>query len=282
MNEQKILVIGKGGQLSSALREVLPRATFIGLPEVDLTSPISLDNINWEDFETIINATAYTNVDGAEAREGRREAWQVNATAVAEVCKLAAKHNITLVHISTDYAFDGTQSPHTEDEPVAPLNVYGQSKVAGECAVRTLEKHYLIRTEWLIGNGKNFIKTMIELGQKGVSPKVVSDQTGRLTFTKTLAEAIVHLLENSSPFGTYHVTNSGEVASWANIAQKVFGLIGTSSTVTPISTEEYFKDKPEAAKRPLKSELDLSKIESTGFHPTVWEEELAKYVASLS
>ncbi len=282
MNQEKTLIVGKGGQLSSALREILPNATYIGLPEVDLTLPASLNNLNWEDFEIVINATAYTNVDGAETPEGRREAWQVNALAVAELCKVARKHNITLVHVSTDYVFDGTTSPHKEDEPMAPLNVYGQSKVAGECAVQTLEKYYLLRTEWLIGNGKNFVKTMVELGKKGVNPKVVSDQTGRLTFTKTLAEAIVYLLSSNSPFGTYHVTNGGKVTSWAGIAQKVFEFMGASSSVTPISTEEYFKDKPEAAKRPLKSEFDLSKIESTGFHPTAWEEELAKYVASLS
>lgn len=282
MNQEKTLVVGKGGQLSSALRDILPKATFVGLPELDLTLPASFNNLNWEDFEFVINATAHTNVDGAETPEGRREAWQVNATAVTELSKLAVRHNFTLIHVSTDYVFDGTTSPHKEDEPVAPLNVYGQSKVAGECAVQTLQKHYLLRTEWLIGNGKNFVKTMVELGKKGVNPKVVSDQTGRLTFTNTLAEAIVHLLSSNSPFGTYHVTNGGKVASWADIAQKVFGIIGTSSTVSPISTEEYFQDKPGAAKRPLKSEFDLSKIESTGFHPTTWEEELAKYVASLS
>ncbi len=276
-----ILIIGKGGQLANTLQKSLPNATFVGLPELDLSEPQQLEQVDWKNFSVAINATAYTNVDEAETAEGRRLAWQLNAAAVAEMTKLSQRFGTTLVHISTDYVFDGTKSPHKEDEPICPLNVYGQSKAAGEYALGVWEKHYLLRTEWLIGDGKNFVNTMLALGKKEVDPKVVSDQTGRLTFTHTLTQAILHLLHTNSPFGTYHVSNAGPVASWAEMADRIFKLANLKSKVIPISTSEYFKDKPQAAQRPLRSEFDLSKLESTGFHPTDWQDELENYTESL-
>src|SRR5690606_29757497 len=139
---------------------------------------------------TILNAAAYTNVDGAETPEGRIAAWKVNATGPAILTRIALKHNLTLLHISTEYVFDGTQEIHTEDEPFSPLSVYGTSKAAGDTAVGLLPQHYILRTSWVIGEGKNFVRTMLGLAQKGVSPTVVADQIGRLTFTSELVRAI--------------------------------------------------------------------------------------------
>src|SRR5699024_8463895 len=148
------------------------------------------EKYRWRDSDTIINAAAYTNVDGAETDEGRRLAWQVNATAVGTLARIATEHRLLLVHVSTDYVFDGTVSEHTEDEPVAPLNVYGQTKAAGEIAVATVPRHYIVRTSWVIGDGHNFVRTMKRLAKEGVSPKVVNDQHGRLTLAQDLAYGI--------------------------------------------------------------------------------------------
>jgi dTDP-4-dehydrorhamnose 3,5-epimerase len=174
--------------------------------------------------------------------------------------------------------FDGTQTPHTETEPFSPLSVYGQSKAAGDLVVSLLPKHYILRTSWVIGEGKNFVRTMLSLGEKGIAPTVVADQIGRLTFTSTLVSAIHHLLSTQSPYGTYNVTNSGESASWAEITRQIFKLAGYKLTVTDTTTDEYYAGKPGIAPRPLQSTLDLSKIEGTGFHSTDWHEDLADYI----
>ena len=168
------------------------------------------------------------------------------------------------MHVSSDYVFDGTAEEHTEDEPFSPLGVYGQTKAAGDALVATWEQHYIVRTSWVVGEGKNFVATMAMLADKGVSPSVVDDQYGRLTFTQDLAAAIAHLLTSGAPYGTYNVTNSGPVQSWADIAADVFELRGRSrDDVTRVSTEQYAAGK-EMAPRPTHSALDLAKITAVG------------------
>jgi dTDP-4-dehydrorhamnose 3,5-epimerase len=194
MDNSKIFIIGANGQLGTALRKQYPEARSADVSELDITNRQSVENFDWSGIEVILNAAAYTNVDGAETNEGRVAAWNVNASAVANLVKIAQEYNITLVHISSDYVFDGTVEPHTESEPFSPLSVYGASKAAGDLAVSLLEKHYILRTTWVIGEGKNFVRTMLELAKKGVSPTVVADQIGRLTFTDELVRAIDYLL----------------------------------------------------------------------------------------
>ena len=143
-----------------------------------------------------------TAVDAAETDEGRALAWAVNAGAVAALARIAVEHRFTLVHYSTDYVFDGRASAHPEDEPRAPLGVYGQSKAAGELAATVAPRHYVLRTSWVIGDGSNFVRTMARLADDGVSPSVVDDQHGRLTFAEDLAAATLHLLRSEAPFGT--------------------------------------------------------------------------------
>lgn len=278
VDDSKIFIVGANGQLGTALKAKYPSAQSADINELDITNKESVANFDWSGIEVILNAAAYTNVDGAETPEGRVAAWAVNADAVANLVAVAAQHNMTLVHISTDYVFDGTQEAHREDEAFAPLSVYGASKAAGDIAVSLAPKFYILRTSWVIGDGKNFVRTMLELGQKGVNPSVVADQIGRLTFTSELVRAIDHLLTSNAPYGTYNVSNSGDSLSWADYTREIFKQAGLENTVTNTSTEEYYAGKQNIAPRPLKSTLDLDKIQATGFKSRDWMVELAQYV----
>ncbi len=293
-------IVGANGQLGQALQAKYPDAQKADVGELDITDKKSVENFDWSGIEVILNAAAYTNVDGAESAEGRVSAWAVNADAVANLVAVAAKYDMTLVHISTDYVFDGTRNPHTEDEPFSPLSVYGASKAAGDLLVSLAPKFYILRTSWMIGEGKNFVRTMLELGKKGVSPTVVADQIGRLTFTSELVRAISHLLSNEAntsppttyhlpptgtpaPYGTYNVSNDGESVSWADITRIIFEQAGFKDlTVTDTTTAEYYAGKTSIARRPLQSTLDLSKLHSTGFGSTDWHDDLRNYITKAS
>jgi dTDP-4-dehydrorhamnose reductase len=281
---RKTLVIGSGGQLGRALREAYgdaPHVEFADLPELDITATDFESARRWRDYDTIINAAAYTAVDVAETAEGRVAAWAANVTGVAALARVATTHGITLVHISSDYVFDGSaEQPFREDHPIAPLGVYGQTKAAGDQIVATAPRHYILRTSWVIGDGRNFVRTMLSLAQRGVDPSVVDDQRGRLTFTTELARAIQHLITTCAPYGTYNVTGSGAVSSWADIARQVFTLAGHSpDRVTGVSTEQYFASTSgPVAPRPRNSSLDLAKIEATGFLPADASDLLTDYV----
>lgn len=279
MDDRTFLITGANGQLGRALHARYPDARTADVAELDITDSESVANYDWSGITVIFNAAAYTNVDGAETPEGKKAAWAVNAEGVANLAKAAAKHDITLIHISTEYVFDGTATPHPEDERPSPLSEYGRSKAAGDEQAAAAPKHYIVRVSWLIGEGGNFVRTMLALGKKGVIPAVVSDQIGRLTFTGELVRGINHLLAVKAPFGTYNLSNSGRPVSWAEITRAIFKDAGWKDlTVTDTTTEEYFADKPEAAKRPLQSTLALDKIEATGFKPTDWRTDLTQYV----
>lgn len=279
MDESRILITGANGQLGKALRARYPNALATNRESLDLTNWNSIANYDWSKVTTIINAAAYTNVDGAETSEGRTAAWKINASGSAFLSKIAAQHDLVLVHVSTDYVFDGTQQIHTEDEPYSPLGVYGQTKAAADIAVSIAPKHYILRTSWVIGEGTNFVRTMMGLASKDISPKVVADQIGRLTFTSTLAEIIDHLLTHNTSFGTYNISNDGDAVSWAEITRAIFHELGRDDlTVTDTTTEEYFASKPGVAPRPLQSTFDLTKIKSTGIQLRDWREDLHEYI----
>ncbi len=278
MDEKTIFITGANGQLGTALRRKYPGAQFADIDELDITLEESVNKYDWSNIKVILNAAAYTNVDGAETPEGRVASWKVNAKAVGYLSATARKNDITLVHISSDYVFDGTKSMHKEDEYLSPLSVYGSSKAAGDLIVGTLPKHYVLRTSWVIGEGKNFVRTMLEIGKKGINPKVVSDQIGRLTFTSELVRAIDHLLSTNAPYGAYNISNDGETASWALITKKIYEMAGLKNTVTDTTTDDYFTGKENIAPRPLQSSLDLTKIHSAGFTSVDWESELKRYI----
>lgn len=279
MQPRKTLIVGAQGQLGRALQIEFPDAECVDRDAFDVSKPDIITARNWKEYETIINAAAYTAVDLAETPEGSRDAWLSNATALSYLSKIAIKNNVTLVHVSSDYVFDGTKEIHNEDEDFNPLSVYGQSKAAGDLIVSTTPKHYIARTSWVIGDGNNFVRTMASLAEKGIKPSVVNDQIGRLTFTEDLAKGIKHLIESDAEYGTYNLSNSGSSASWAEIAAKVFELSGNDpQDVTGISTAEYYKDKEGIAPRPLQSTLNIDKISNAGFTPRDWETALRKYL----
>ena len=276
MDDRSIFIVGAKGQLGLALQAQYPNAQWADIDELDITDKQSVESFDWSGVKIILNAAAYTNVDGAET-DGRKIAWSVNADAVANLVSIAAHYDATLVHISTDYVFDGTSELHAEDEAFAPLSVYGASKAAGDIAVSLAPKFYILRTSWVIGEGKNFVRTMLDVGSRGINPSVVADQIGRLTFTSTLVNAIDHLLRTNAPYGTYNVSNDGESTSWADITREIYKLAGLSNTVTDTSTAEYFAGKEGIAPRPLQSTLDLTKIKATGFTPNNWQDDLKRY-----
>lgn len=279
MDAAKIVIIGANGQLGKALQKQYPDAKAVDSDQLDITDKSAVERFDWNGVEVIINAAAYTNVDGAETSAGRKAAWQVNAKAVGNLTQPVRKNSITIVHVSTDYVFDGSVQEHTEEEEFSPLSVYGASKAAGDLLASQVDNHYIIRTSWVIGDGKNFVRTMLGLGQKGINPGVVSDQIGRLTFTSEIVRAIDHLLSTRAEFGTYNISNSGPSASWADITREIFAVAGFENTVTDTSTEEYFKGKENIAPRPLQSTLSLQKIQSIGFTPRDWKEDLKVYIS---
>ena len=266
-----VLVVGADGQLGRALRVAFAdvnHVEFATRSDLDVTAPGLVGARRWRDYGAIINAAAYTAVDRAETEEGRRDAWSANVTGVANLARVAAANGITLVHVSSDYVFDGTlDRPYREDDPVCPLGVYGQTKAAGDSIVSALARHYVVRTSWVIGDGGNFVRTMASLAERGVDPRVVDDQIGRLTPAVELARGIRHLLDTGAAFGTYNLSGSGEPVSWAEVARRVFAAGGYDpARVSGVSSEEYFAGSTvPVSPRPRNSVLDLSKIEATGF-----------------
>lgn len=279
------IVLGAGGQVGRALRAVLPAARFLTRDDVDLSDPASLEGLDVDGIGAIVNAAAYTAVDAAETEEGRQTAWAVNAGAVTALARLAARHQLTLVQISSDYVFDGAVPEHEEDEPLSPLGVYGQTKAAGDLAAATAPRHYVVRTSWVVGDGANFVRTMASLARRGVGPAVVDDQIGRLTFAEDIAAGIAHLLRSGAPYGTYHLSSTGPAVSWAQIAADVYRLCGADpQAVTPVSTEQYLAGRSDGrptAPRPVHSTLSTARLEATGFTPRAMDAALAAYVAAL-
>lgn len=279
MPAKKVLILGANGQVGRALQSRLPNAVSVDRQSFDITDPSAFEEFDWGGYSTVINAAAYTAVDDAETLDGRRAAWQINVAATAMMAKVATRHRITLVHISSDYVFDGSLDEHVESEAYSPLGVYGQTKAAADAIVSAVPRHYILRTSWVIGDGTNFVRTMASLAQRGISPDVVDDQFGRLSFAVDIADGIVHLLETASPFGTYNLSNEGPTTSWADIAKRVYELVGVDSgRVSGVSTTDYFKGRA-VAPRPRSSVFNLEKIQLTGFSPRNAEVALSEYLS---
>ena len=282
MPPKKTLILGATGQLGKALVELLPDATALGRAQFDVTDPAAYAEFPWRSYDTVINAAAYTKVDEAETEQGRGDAWAANVTAVAHLAKAAITHNLTVVHVSSDYVFDGTVEVHDEDEPFSPLGVYGQTKAAGDAIISTVPRHYIVRTSWVIGDGHNFVRTMASLAESGVNPTVVDDQWGRPTFTTDLAAAILHLINVRADYGTYNITNDGEPTTWADLARQVFALTGHDpSRVTGTRTSDYFAGKL-FAPRPVRSTLALGKMRAARYLPTAWDHALRLHLAPIA
>lgn len=302
MTPKRTLVTGCNGQLGRAVRALAEERglaewfDYCDIDTFDLSDPAAYQGIDWSQYGTVVNCGAYTAVDKAETPEGRVTCWKANATGPALMARVCAEHGITLVHVSSDYVFDGTRKLHPEDEPFAPMGVYGQSKAAGDLAVGGCPKHYIARSSWVIGDGRNFVKTMMGLSDRvaaGEIPQVtvVDDQVGRLSFTRDMAEGIFWLLgyregdaelSSPAPYGTYNLTGSGEPKSWAQVAKLVFELAnGNADKVVPVTTADYYASVVgPVSPRPEHSAMDLSKIVAVGFNPPDWEQGLEEYVKS--
>lgn len=271
MAEKTILVAGGAGQVARALATGQPPAgvkiVSRGRPELDILDPASIAAAMADDRpDLIVNAAAYTAVDQAESDEAA--AFALNAVAAGELAAAAARAGIPIIHISTDYVFDGTKpEPYSETDPVAPLGVYGRSKLAGEEAVAAANpQHVILRTAWVYSPvGKNFVKTMLRVGAAREELGVVHDQRGNPTSAADIAAGILtiagQILSGSSPVkpGIYHMTASGE-ASWAEFAEHVFGCSadagGPVARVKRITSAEY----PTPVMRPANSRLECSRL----------------------
>lgn len=278
MDGTNFLITGANGQLGQALRAKYPRAIVTDQKELDISDKNAVMTFDWSGIQTILNAAAYTNVDGAETPEGRVAAWKVNAVGTANLAKIARDRDMFMLHLSTDYVFDGTKAPHTETEDFSPLGVYGASKAAGDIAVSSLPRYCILRASWVIGEGKNFVRTMLELGKQGIAPTVVNDQIGRLTFTSELVNAIDHLLNINDAYGVYNISNEGDPCSWADITRTIFHEAGFKLEVGNTTTAEYYASKPGSAPRPLNSTFDLTKIHDTKFRSRNWHDDLKEYI----
>ena len=275
---RRIAVVGAGGQLGRALAATRGTQTvdFFTHAELDITDATAVDDLPWWEYHAIVNAAAWTDVEGAETAPGRAAAWAANATGVANLARAATAHGLTLVQVSSDYVFDGARGVHREEEPVAPLSVYGQTKAAGEAVAQTVPHHYVVRTSWLVGDGHNFVRTMMRLAREGAKPRVIFDRVGRLTVADELARAIWHLLQVDAPAGIYHVSNSGPPMSWADVAEEVFEACGRKRTdIVRIRSAEYG-----GAPRPASSVLALDRITATGFRPGDQRAALQRYLAA--
>lgn len=282
-------LIGCKGMLGTEIARQLTenKMDFIGTDiDVDITNPQALaDFARGKNISYIINCSAYTAVDKAESDADF--AKKLNEDGPRNIANLANQIHAVMIHISTDYVFDGTgTSPYTEDMPIAPIGVYGKTKADGEAAVRqSLKEHYIIRTAWLYGwAGRNFVYTMIKAMNTHDSVKVVNDQKGSPTFAGDLADVIIKLINKQTvPYGTYHCTDLGEITWWdfTNEIKKQgieTGLITNKDcVVNPCTTDEY----PTPAKRPAYSVLCKDKIQNAlGITLPDWKESLKKFIDS--
>ena len=283
----KILVTGVKGQLGyDVVNECQKRgydAIGVDVEEMDITNPEAVDHVIAEaNPDAVIHCAAWTAVDAAEEPENVAKVRAVNADGTQNIANVCKKLNCKLLYISTDYVFDGQGSePWLPDQKdYRPLNVYGQTKLEGELAVaNTVEKYFIVRIAWVFGaNGKNFIKTMLNVGKTHDTIRVVNDQIGTPTYTYDLARLLVDMAE-SEKYGYYHATNEGGDISWYDFACEIFRQAGYPTKVIPVTTAEYGLSK---AKRPFNSRLDKHKLVENGFTPLPdWKDALKRYLKEI-
>ncbi|SEI77243.1 dTDP-4-dehydrorhamnose reductase [Alkalibacterium gilvum] len=273
----KVLITGASGQLGRELQKYLKEINirFMAYDSDDMNI-LNKEKINQrfkEDKPTVVfHCAAYTAVDKAE--EEKEINWSVNVDGTRNVAEMCKRYNLPLIYISTDYIFDGqTNDEFKVDSKANPLNEYGKAKLAGEHIVEeTLEEYYIIRTSWVYGEfGNNFVYTMKKLALSHNELTVISDQIGRPTWTRTLAEFMLYLVMTSQEYGCYHLSNDG-TSSWYTFAKEI--LKEDNISIKPIESENY----PQKAERPKHSVLDLSKTRATGFKIPHWKDALNEFM----
>lgn len=284
----KVLVTGVKGQLGYDVMNELDKrgyeAVGVDIEEMDITDETSVDKVITEvNPQAVVHCAAWTAVDAAEDEENIPKVMKVNAEGTENIAKVCKKLDCKMIYISTDYVFNGqgerAWKPEDEREP---LNIYGISKYEGELAVqRNLEKYYIVRIAWVFGvNGKNFIKTMVNLGKSHDKLTVVCDQIGTPTYTYDLARLLVDMAETDK-YGVYHATNEGGYISWYDFTVEIMNQAGQYDDkynrvqVSPVGSDEY----PAKAKRPSNSRMDKSKLTENGFKPLpTWQDALSRYL----
>lgn len=279
----KILITGGNGQLGAALKEVLlnEETLFTDTDNMDITKPEQIEQI-FREFqpEFLVHGAAFTNVDGCE--ENPEMAAAVNTRGTENLTKACVKNNVKMIYISTDYVFDGTaERPYKEDEKPNPQSIYGKTKLAGEEATKKAPRWWILRTSWVYGEGKNFVRTMLAISEKMEEIKVVKDQVGRPTWAVDLAKAISDVLKKEPTSGIYHVSGDGPIISWANFASQIFEFSNRKTKVNYVTTEEFYtgRDRTKIAKRPAFSALDLKKAKEAGIYIAEWKSSLKQYLS---
>lgn len=301
----KVFVTGVGGQLGHDVMNELSKRSYDGVGsdiaseysgvkngsaaqsmpyvQLDITDAAAVEAVlNEVRPDAVIHCAAWTAVDMAEDDDKVEKVRAVNAVGTANIAKVCKALDCKMVYISTDYVFNGqgTKPWQPDCKDYEPLNVYGQTKLEGELAVSAmLEKYFIVRIAWVFGvNGKNFIKTMLNIGKKFDTVRVVSDQIGTPTYTLDLSVLLLDMIETEK-YGCYHVTNEGGYISWYEFACEIFRQAGYSTKVLPVTTEEYGLSK---AARPFNSRLDKSKLAESGFNPLpVWQDALSRYLKEI-
>lgn len=292
----KVLVTGVKGQLGhDCINELEKRnheAIGVDIEEMDITDPDSVKKvISAASPDAVIHCAAWTAVDAAEDENNREKVHLVNAAGTENIAKTCKEIGCKMMYISTDYVFDGqgTDPWQPDCKDYKPLNVYGETKLAGESAVAGhLEKYFIVRIAWVFGkNGKNFIKTMLNAGKTHNQLTVVNDQIGTPTYTYDLARLLIDMIETQK-YGYYHATNEGGYISWYDFAKEIFRQAAAQGhdeynesklTVLPVTTAEYGASK---AARPFNSRLDKSKLVENGFTPLPdWQDAVGRYMSEI-
>ena len=295
----KVFVTGVGGQLGYDVMnelakrghevigsDIQPREK-ITLPypymQMDITDAQAVSNVISEiSPDAVIHCAAWTAVDAAEEEANKAKVFAINIDGTKNITEACKKLDCKMMYISTDYVFNGqgTEPWQPDCKDYAPLNVYGESKLQGELAVaKALEKYFIVRIAWVFGkNGNNFIKTMLNVGKKFDTLRVVNDQIGTPTYTFDLARLLVDMIETEK-YGYYHATNEGGYISWYDFACEIFKQAGYATKVVPVTTEEYGLSK---AKRPFNSRLDKSKLIENGFESLPeWQDAVRRYLKEI-
>ena len=292
----KVFVTGVGGQLGYDIMneltdrgyeavgsDILETTQFDNYIQLDITDEEAVNKaISEVKPDAVIHCAAWTAVDAAEDEENIEKVRAINAKGTENIAKAAKEVDAKMIYISTDYVFDGQgEEPWQPDcNDYAPLSVYGKTKLEGELAVSNLlDKYFIVRIAWAFGkNGKNFIKTMLNVGKKFDTVKVVSDQIGTPTYTLDLSRLLVDMVETEK-YGYYHATNEGGYISWYDFTCEIFRKAGYTTKVVPVTTEEYGLSK---AARPFNSRLDKSKLIDNGFKPLpTWQDALSRYLKEI-
>ena len=293
----RVFVTGVGGQLGYDIMneltdrgyeavgsDILETTQFDNYIQLDITDKDAVNKaISEVKPDAVIHCAAWTAVDAAEDEENIGKVYAINAKGTENIAKAAKDIDAKMIYISTDYVFDGKgEAPWQPDcKDYAPLSVYGKSKLEGELSVSgILDKYFIVRIAWVFGqNGNNFIKTMLNVGKKFDTLRVVSDQIGTPTYTLDLSRLLVDMVETEK-YGYYHATNEGGYISWYDFACEIFRQAGYTTKVVPVTTAEYGISK---AARPFNSRLDKSKLSENGFKPLPnWKDALSRYLKEIA